>query len=149
MADTFALKGADAAIAKLRSVSQEVAKRGARSAATRAMRIVRDAARAGARTIDDPQTASNIEKNIVTRYDGKASKREGGVVVKVGVMGGARPRKGDEDEGHWRLVEFGTSKMAAHPFMRPALADNVQAVADKFVSELEPQIDKALAKVRR
>jgi HK97 gp10 family phage protein len=149
MVDTFSLKGADAAIAKLRSVSQEIAKKGARSAATRAMRIVRDAARAGAAKIDDPQTASDIEKNIVTRYDGKASKREGGVVVKVGVMGGARLGKEPDNTGHWRLVELGTSQMAARPFMRPALSDNVQAVADKFISELEPQIDKALAKVRR
>lgn len=149
MADTFKLEGLDSALSKLRSVSQEVAKRGARSAGTRAMRIVRDDARRRAEQFDDPETASNIAKNIVTRYSARASKREGGIVIQVGVQGGARPRKGSDDEGHWRLIEFGTSKMAARPFMRPALSDNVQAVSDKFIKELEPKIDKALAKVKR
>lgn len=149
MADTFELKGLDAAIAKLRSVSREVSQKGARTAATRAMRIVRDAARRGAQAIDDPATASDIAKNIVTRYDKRGSQREGGVVVKVGVAGGAKPQKGDQDTGHWRHVELGTSAMPARPFMRPALADNVEAVASKFVAELAPQIDKALAKVKR
>jgi HK97 gp10 family phage protein len=71
------------------------------------------------------------------------------VVVQVGVRGGARPRKGTEDTGHWRMLEFGTSQMPAQPFMRPALADNVAQVTAKFVAELEPQIDKAIAKAKR
>lgn len=145
----FKLEGLDRVLAKLKNVSSEVAKRGARAAGTRAMRIVRDAARNGARQLDDPKTGSNIAKNITTRYDGRASKRLGAVVVKVGVAGGAKPRKGDEDTGHWRMLEFGTSKMAAQPFMRSALEDNVDEVTAKFISELEPQIDKALAKVGR
>jgi HK97 gp10 family phage protein len=34
------------------------------------------------------------------------------------------------DAFHWRFIEFGTSKMAARPFMRPALAENIQKVSD-------------------
>jgi HK97 gp10 family phage protein len=149
MANEFSLHGLDGALAKMRAISRDVATKGTRAAGTRAMRIVRDAARARARQLDDPKTASNIAKAITTRYDGKASKREGGVVVKVGVVGGAKPRKGDEDMGHWRLLEFGTSQMRAQPFMRPALEQNVDAVTDAFVQALEPAIDKAIAKANR
>ena len=149
MASSFQLQGLDAAMEKIRSVSNEVAQRGARLAGTRAMRVVRNAARARAQALDDPSTPSNIAKNIVERYDRKASQRERAVVVKVGVMGGAKPRKGDKDSGHWRLLEFGTSEMAARPFMRPALSERTEEVAAVFVEHLEPQIDKAIAKVRR
>lgn len=149
MANEFALHGLDGALAKIREVSREVATKGTRSAGTKAMRIVRDAARARARGLDDPETASNIAKAITTRYDRKASQREGGVVVKVGVAGGAKPVKGNEDTGHWRLVEFGTSEMPAHPFMRPALSENTEKVVDAFIAAIEPAIDKALAKARR
>lgn len=142
----FKIEGLDAALAKLRAVRKEVSIKGVKAAATRAMRIVRDAARARSKGLNDPATASTIWKEIQTRVNTKAGKREGGVVVQVGVRGGAKPRKGDEDTGHWRFLELGTSQMAAQPFMRPALADNVAAVTAKFVAELEPQIDKAVAK---
>ena len=148
MAGEFRIEGLDAVLRKLESVKNEVKRKAARAAATKAMRIVRDSARAGWKAIDDPETGSNIAKSTVTRYDGRASKREGGVVVKVGVAGGAKPQPGSEDEGHWRHLEMGTSQMAAQPVMRQALENNVQAVTDKFVSELSPAIDKAVAKAR-
>ena len=144
----FAIQGLDAVRAKLQAVSREVAQKGARAAGTRAMRIVRDAARRNAQAVDDPETASNIPKAITTRFDSKASKRQGAVVVKVGVVGGGKLSRDPANVGHFRLIEFGTSQMPARPFLRPALSGNIQAVTEKFVSELIPQIDKALAKAR-
>lgn len=148
MAAEFKIQGLEAAMQKMRAIGPELRKKALRGAGTKAMRIVRDAARKAAKSFDDPATASNIAKNIVTRYDTKGSKREGGMVVKVGVAGGARPQKGNQDTGHWRLLEFGTEKMPAQPFMRPALEGNVQAVTDAFVAALDPAIDKAVAKAR-
>lgn len=149
MADEFKIKGLEAAMAKLNAVSDAVKFKATRAAGTKAMRIVRDAARRGAATLDDPESASNIAKNIVTRYSKKASKREGGIVIQVGVQGGARPAKGRADTGHWRLLEFGNVHNRATPFMRPALANNVGAVTDEFVKALEPAIDKAIAKAKK
>jgi len=149
MANEFEIEGAAAAMAKIRSVRQDVAFKGVRAAAMKAMRIVRDAARAKAKVFDDPETKSNIASKIVTRYDSKASRREEGVVVKVGVQGGARPAKGTSDEGHWRLLEFGAEHMRAQPFMRSSLEDNIEPVTSVFVSEIDPQIEKALAKAMR
>lgn len=145
MAD-FQIEGLGPVLAKLKNLSVQFKKKAVRSAATKAMAIVRKQAQASAALIDDPETASNISKAIVTRFDGKGSKREGGVVVKVGVMGGARPKKGTVDTGHWRFQEFGNSQQAARPFMRPALENNVQRVTETMVTELDKAIDKIIAK---
>jgi HK97 gp10 family phage protein len=140
----FRIEGLDPVLKKMKNLSVQMEKKAVRSAGVKAMRIVRDAARQRARQFDDPSSASNIAKNIVTRNDAKGGKRVGGVVIKVGVVGGARPAKGNKDEGHWRLVEFGTSNMRAQPFMRPALENNVGKVTETFVAALNAEIDKAI-----
>ena len=146
MADNFRIEGVDAALAKLKNLRDpKKVKASVRSAGVKAMRIVRDAARNNSRGLDDPETASTIWKEIVTQYSAKQSRGDQ-VVVRVGVRGGAKPQKGNKDTGHWRLLEFGTEKMPAQPFMRPALADNTQEVTDAFVAALEPAIDKQAAK---
>lgn len=143
----FKIEGLEPVLAKFKALSSDKFRvKAVRSAGTKAMRIVRDAARAKAKAFDDPKSPSNIAKNIQTRNDAKAGKREGGVVIKVGVVGGARPAKGNEDTGHWRFVEFGKEGIAARPFMRPALESNVQKVTDTFVAALDKEIDKILVK---
>jgi HK97 gp10 family phage protein len=43
-------------------------------------------------------------------------------VYQVGVVSGKRAKTGKSKDGYyWRFVEFGTVKMAARPFLRPAL----------------------------
>lgn len=129
-------------VRKLRGLGPKLQTKALRSAGTKAMRPVRDAARARARSFDDAGTPSNIAKNIVTRYDSKGSRREGGLVTKVGVAGGARPQKGNKDTGHWRFVEFGKEGVPARPFMRPALESNTAQVTEIFVQELNSALDK-------
>lgn len=145
----FAIKGLDPVLKKLKALgNQKLQLKAVRAAGTRAMRIVRDAARNRAKSVDDPKSPANIAKNIATRNDTKGGKRVGGVVIKVGVQGGARPAKGREDTGHWRFVEFGVPEhgIAARPFMRPALEENVDKVTTTFVAEMDKQIDKIVAK---
>lgn len=148
MADDFKLEGLDAAMAKLRALGDpKRVKQAVRGASTKAMRPVRDAARSRARGLDDPETASNIAKKIVTQYRSRLSKGDQ-VVTSVGVQGGAKPKKGDADTGHWRFLELGREGVAAQPFMRPALESNVGKVAATFTESLEPAIDKIIAKGR-
>lgn len=145
MAD-FDIKGLDAFLRKMKTVKREIVGKAVRSAANKGMRPVRDAAREKARTFDDPESPSDIAKNIAISTRNKP--REGLAIAKVGVRGGARPHKGNEDTGHWRFLEFGTENMAAQPFMRPALEENIQNVVEAVVNELEPALDKAVAKAR-
>lgn len=144
METDFNIQGLDGVLKKMRGLPDKLRKKALRTAGNKAMRVVRDEARRVAATFDDPDSPSNIAKKIVTQYDTKGSKREGGAVTKVGVQGGARPRPGREDTGHWRLKEFGTEHMPAQPFMRPALENNIEQVTSVYVTALNAEIDKAL-----
>lgn len=154
MSTEFKIEGLDEVTRKLQTLgSQKVAKRIARKASRQAMNLVRDAARINAKAIDDPETAEKIFKNIVTQ--GGKSRNANEVVMRVGVRGGASQNKhsvstaglSGGDTRHWRYKEYPTSKTVATPFMRPALANNIQQVTNKFVQVFDTELDKELAKL--
>ena len=134
-------------IDKLRNPKK--AKSIARKAARQAMNIVRDSARVNARAIDDPETAEKIFKNISVAAG--RSRDPNVIVMRVGVRGGASfsnknpPKLSGGDTRHWRWVEFGSANNIAVPFMRPALARNIQQVTDKFAQVFNTESDKELA----
>lgn len=150
MAAEFKITGLEPVLAKMRAVTDAVTRKAVRGSASKAMRIVRDAARANARRIDDPQSAADIAKNIAVST--KVYPRLGEVRSRVGVRGGARPDSSKNPDpkntGHWRFIEFGTSERAAHPFMLPALENNVDKVVSTFVDDLNTNIDRVAAKSR-
>ena len=126
-------------------------KNAARRSARKAMAIVRDAARSGAKAIDDPQTSEKIWKNIAIAAGKTRNPNE--VVMRVGVRGGASfsnpnpPNTSGGDTRHWRWVELGSVHNPPTPFMRPALQNNIQAVTDSFAENFNKEIDKELAKL--
>lgn len=146
MAEQFTITGADALLKRMREFAPAFQRRGARRATRRAMTIVRDAAKANARAIDDPNSPQQIWKLIAIAESSRQSKRVGGVVMRVGVRGGARSSKSREHPWWWRLVELGTEKMRARPFLRPALENNVNAVTDRLISELNKALDEQARK---
>lgn len=140
-----AWQGLDEAMARMRNLGPGLIKRGIRGAARRGAKVFQDAARAGAKRIDDPQSAADISRNIVIRESGKEGKKLNAIVMRVGVRGGARPRNNDpKDTGHWRHVEHGTIHTRAQPFMRPAIANNISKATQAVVQGLIPAIDKAI-----
>lgn len=147
MANDFELdlRGDRSAIRRLREFPPKLRKKGLRRAARVAMKIVLDDARATARTFDDPNTPQTIWKLIIIR---EARIRESGVRMRVGIAGGARSQRAKDFPWYWRLLEFGTERMPARKFLRPALENNAQAVADRFAGELEREIDKLAAMER-
>jgi HK97 gp10 family phage protein len=165
MADEFALKGVDRAVAKLRALPAKMRLRVLKSAMRKGANVVKAAAVAGAKQIDDPQTSEQIAKNITVQFSSRESKKQNAVVFKVGVRGGARQfantranrRKsrvgqtyktaGDKsnpggDTWYWRFIELGTSSVAARPFLQPALANNVQSATDAVVAEANTRLDR-------
>ena len=132
-----------------RLANPKKAKSIARKAARQAMNIVRDAARVNARAIDDRETTEKIFKNISVAAG--RSRDPNVIVMRVGVRGGASfsnknpPKLSGGDTRHWRWVEFGSANNIAVPFMRPALARNIQQVTDKFAQVFNTEIDKELA----
>ena len=162
------IEGLDDVTAKMRELSNpRKQKNAATRSARKAMAVVRKAAVANAKALDDSNSPERIWKNIQV----KASKtKQGFVLMKVGVRGGAMSyanttanrranRVGETyatagskenpggDTWHWRLLETGTSNMAAKPFMRPALNNNMEAVQSSFVDDFSAQLDKEIIRL--
>lgn len=146
MAEQFQIHGADALLKRMREFAPALQRRGARRATRRAMTIVRDAAKSNARAIDDPNSPQQIWKLIAIAESSRQSKRVGGVVMRVGVRGGARSSKNREHPWYWRLIELGTETQRARPFLRPALENNQNAVSERLISELNKALDEQARK---
>lgn len=148
----FRIEGLDAALRNMRELGPKLRRKGLRRAVSRGARIVRRAAVEGAKRVDDPKTPSKIWQNVGMQYSARDSKAEGGVVYRVGIRGGARATTEPGGRGgvtfHWRFLEFGTSKMAAKPFFRQALASNVERVTSEVVKALDKEMDKLAAESR-
>jgi HK97 gp10 family phage protein len=141
----FDVKGDRALIRRLRKFPEKLRKKGLRRAARVAMKIVLVDARATARAFDDPNTPQQIWRLITIK---EARIRESGVRMRVGIAGGAKTQRGKDFPWYWRLLEFGTERMRAQPFLRPALENNAQAVTERFATELASEIEKLAAAER-
>lgn len=153
----FTLDGADEVLAKLRQLSYETNKKGGRRALRLAAQFIRDAAQENAVALNDPETGRAISSNIAERWNGRLNKTTGDLGFRVGVLQGAvlpgRGEKPNESAGgptpHWRLLEFGTEKMAARPFMRRALSQNVEAATSIFMYEFDRALARALKRAAK
>jgi HK97 gp10 family phage protein len=164
------ITGASDLLARLSALPDKLQKKGAVRASRKAMRVGLNAARATARDFDDPESAEQIWRNIAIQNSARQGRREGGVVMRLGVMGGARAyedtrenrRKGrvgatyktggskgnpGGDTWYWRLLEFGTRNMDAQEFLLPAVMDNAQAIEGLLAEYLEREIEILTPKV--
>lgn len=155
MADTFTIHGLDALHEKFKAITYDVKYKGGRFALRKAAQVVRDAAKQNALQLNDPATGRSIAANITEKWNGRVYKANGDLAFRVGVQGGAVVPKDNDDQGangptpHWRLLEFGTEKMAARPFMRPAMENNIDRVVTTFVAQYGKALDRAIAKAKK
>lgn len=145
----FSLTGVDELSARLKVLRHEVSGKAGRRALGKAVTLVARAARQNAERVDDPETGRRIRDNIGRRFRGRYFRRTGDLMISVGVLTKrGRIPKGNPDEGakgatpHWHLVELGTERSRAQPFLRPALAENINPAIDKFSAELSKELDK-------
>lgn len=150
----FSLVGIDSLIGKLESISYDVKRKGGRSALRRAAQLVAEKGRDGAARLDDKDTGRSIAQNIAVRWNGRRFRASGDLAFRIGVLHGAVLKDGgDKAENaptpHWRLLEFGTERIRAQPFMRTALADNISEVTNEFLSQYEKSIDRAIRRAQK
>ena len=135
---------------RLRDLPRALQRRVVRKAAREAMLPVREAAKANAKRIDDPTTREKVWRNVVLQEATKAGRRAGGVVMRVGIRGGASSNQHSSDASsnpggdtrHWRYIEFGANGSPAVPFMRPALAKNIELVKTRFADTFRAELEK-------
>jgi len=144
------LKGLEELRAKMKALSGPKARKAFRTALRRSAKKVADQVKQNARGLDDPETGRSIADNVAVRPSSRYEKKTGDLMMRVGILGGAVLPKGDPDLGkkgptpHWRLLEFGTSRMQAKPFFRPAIDAKVPDVLNTFVEEVDKAVEKAL-----
>ena len=158
MADfSVKMNGVDELVKKLEGLKYDIAKKGGRFALRKAAQVVRDQARSNTQRVDDPGTPASIPANIVERWSNTYNKRTGDLMFRVGVLGGSQAVKTSVTKSgkekttgsevfYWRYLEFGTEKMAARPFMVPAMEQSAQRATDEFITQMGRSIDRALKK---
>lgn len=108
--------------------------------------IIRDEARKLA-----PRDTGEMVRDIMIKK-ARQSKGSDFIEYQVFVRSGKKSRLAgkkrnvDRDSFYWRFVEFGTSKMAAKPFMRPAFEKMKSQAVERFREYLAARIDKEAAK---
>lgn len=153
----FSLTGLDSLLGKLDSVTQDIKYKGGRAALRKAANIVVQKAKEGAQQVDNTETGRSIADNIALRWNGRLFKRTGDLGFRIGVLHGAvLPKKGERASTatnaptpHWRLLEFGTAKMPAAPFMRKALENHISEVTSEFLTQYEKAIDRAIKRAAK
>lgn len=151
---TVKLEGLDEIQKKLRLLPERIGRNAMRRALRKGANVVRDGVRENAKRVDDPETREQIAKNVAVYGGGAKRERQvGGVMMRVGVRGGARPTSGDNgtpggNTTHWRFVELGTSTARAQPFMRPAAAEKASPAFQAIASDMDKQIDKEIGRLR-
>ena len=150
----FELKGMEKAIDRIKALPNDMRKKVVMGALRKSATLVVKAAKANAMRHDDPATGRKIASNIQARFGSKTYKATGDVMYRIGVANpkGAIP-KGNPDEGdkgptpHWHLLELGTEKMKAKPFLVPAAMQEASALPQIIVDDLSKRLDKEIAKL--
>ncbi|HCU2081815.1 TPA: HK97-gp10 family putative phage morphogenesis protein [Pseudomonas aeruginosa] len=137
----YKLRGADDIVERFRRLSTEVRRQVAVPAAKDAMEIVLNDAKDRADRVDDPSTPNYIPANIALVERKRLGQELGAAYVSVGVRR-RRRGQGGGNTFYWWWVELGTERSAPHPFIRPALEQNRDAIFREFISSARYQLIK-------
>lgn len=150
----FEIEGLPALASRLKNLQEDVKRKGGRFALRKAANLIRENVKESALRLDDPETANSIAENVAVRWDGKHFRQTGDLKFRVGIRGGAVSKAKNQanpggDTFYWRFHEFGTEKLAATPFMRPALAESIAPATAEFVTQYGKAIDRALKRAAK
>lgn len=167
------IHGLEQVLALLRRLPIDLQKKGLNKAMRAGANVVRKAAAANIKAMDDRKSKERIFANVVAQYASRSSRRLGGVMFRVGVLGGAkqygntkenvRARRvgksyrtgGDKgnpggDTWYWRFVEFGVPSrgISARRPMTKALSQNSERSIGVIVYKLGDAITAEVLKRR-
>lgn len=153
MADSIMrLEGFNELAAALRELPERLARNGLRAAVNAGATIIKKDAQGRARVDTGALKANLYQKQIreqsgpmqqtfyvgvrrgVAKYANNAANRRAGNAGKA--------YKNDGSTFYWRFLEFGTSTLAAHPFLRPAFESQKEAAVVAIGAKLDERIQK-------
>lgn len=144
MAASFKFSGGAELTRALEALDQKVKKKILRSAVVAGAVVVKKRAKQIAKAKGIEDTGATI-RNIA----GKVEKQRSDTYaqINIGVRHG-KPKKGaknQDDPWYWWQHEFGNSKMAARPFIRPAFEESKEQVIEVMTARLRKGIESANA----
>jgi HK97 gp10 family phage protein len=140
----FKVQGLEDLQRRLKSLSDDMQRNISRAASNAAAQTVKKAAIARAPLGTEPHKVGsvvvapgNLKRNIIVkRIPPRETKLTSEHVVTV------RRKKG-QDAFYARFLEFGTVKMPAQPFLRPALLTEKESAVDAMAERLRIRLEKA------
>lgn len=160
MASTVNIEGLDAVLAAMQNLPASITKNALPYAMRKAAQIWQQEAQRRA-----PVRTGNLKSRIAVR---KRKRNAPGIKLtySVGLLGGASAsygntkanrRKGlvgktyqkQDTAFYWRFLEFGTEKMKARPFLRPAFDTTQDQVVKAVATYLQTGLDRAVKKAQK
>lgn len=137
MADkvTMQITGLKELADKLHAMGPDIARTTLRGAVGSGARMIRDEAKA-----TNPDDTGRTDRALYAKLV-KEESSDHQATYKVGIRSGSKERRRNRDAWYWRFVEFGTTKMPARPFMRPAFeklkGDVVELIAKRIAARIK------------
>ena len=148
MADSNNLTGFKELAKALKELGPRVGRKHLRGSTSKGAAVIRKKARELA-PVDTGEMRKDIQiKREKTSGDNVASYS---VYTRSGKRSrlAGKARNVDKDSFYWKFLEFGTAKMAARPFMRPAFEAEKESAVDAIGAELDKRIQKEAADLAR
>lgn len=141
MAANFTITGGRELAARLNELGEDIRKKVIRSAVTAAAQVVKKRAKEIAKTKGIEDTGALI-RNIAGKVEKQRSPDY--VQINIGVRHG-KPKKGaknQDDPWYWWQHEFGNSKKAARPFIRPAFEESKEKALEVMTERVRQRLAK-------
>ena len=141
MGANFTITGGRELAARLNELGEDIRKKVIRSAVTAAAQVVKKRAKEIAKTKGIEDTGALI-RNIAGKVEKQRSPDY--VQINIGVRHG-KPKKGaknQDDPWYWWQHEFGNSKKAARPFIRPAFEESKEKALEVMTERVRQRLAK-------
>lgn len=143
----------------LKALPQRVARNGLRAAVYAGAKVIRDEAKlkapvAAAALGKDQPPPGTLKRSVIMKQIPELSgpqKQTFFITVRHGKKYRKQGKKGNlsQDAWYWRFVEFGTVKMSAQPFLRPAFELQKNNAVTAIKIRLAQRIEQAARELKR
>ena len=157
--ESVQVQGLDQLAKALRELPQRVARNGLRAAVYAGAKVIRDEAKlqapvaTGAMGPNQPPPGT-LKRSVIMKQIPElsgAQKQTFFVTVRQGKKYRKQGKKGNlsQDAWYWRFVEFGTVKMPARPFLRPAFDMKKHEAVTAIKTRLAQRIEQAAQELQK
>ena len=157
--ESVQVQGLDQLAKALRELPQRVARNGLRAAVYAGAKVIRDEAKlqAPVATGDlgpNQPPRGTLKRSVIMKQIPElsgAQKQTFFVTVRHGKKYRKQGKKGNlsQDAWYWRFVEFGTIKMSARPFLRPAFDMKKHEAVTAIKTRLAQRIEQAAQELKK